>query len=209
MTTQAAKMSALTWSGLTGIMSGSGDDTGTEPSDETLVAAVARGEERALELLIRRHGGWAARFAERLTGNAAMADEVVQNGFLKIWQKAGTWEGRSRFSTWFYRVLHNLAIDQLRAQRNDHDELDESQHDERARPQRLAERDQRDARVRAALATLPERQRLALMLSHYEGCSQAEAAAILGIGEGALESLLSRARATLRNALSDERGDIT
>ncbi len=209
MTTQAAKMSALTWSGLPGIMSGSGDDTGTEPSDETLVAAVARGEERALELLIRRHGGWAARFAERLTGNAAMADEVVQNGFLKIWQKAGTWEGRSRFSTWFYRVLHNLAIDQLRAQRNDHDELDESLHDERAGPQRLAERDQRDARVRAALATLPERQRLALVLSHYEGCSQAEAAAILGIGEGALESLLSRARATLRNALSDERGDIT
>ena len=208
MTTQAAKMSGLTWSGLPGIMSGSGDDTGTEPSDETLVAAVARGEERALELLIRRHGGWAARFAERLTGNAAMADEVVQNGFLKIWQKAGTWEGRSRFSTWFYRVLHNLAIDQLRAQRNDHDELDESLHDERAGPQRLAERDQRDARVRAALATLPERQRLALMLSHYEGCSQAEAAAILGIGEGALESLLSRARATLRNALSDERGDI-
>lgn len=209
MTTQAAKMSALTWSGLPGIMSGSGDDTGTEPSDETLVAAVAHGEERALELLIRRHGGWAARFAERLTGNAAMADEVVQNGFLKIWQKAGTWEGRSRFSTWFYRVLHNLAIDQLRAQRNDHDELDESLHDERAGPQRLAERDQRDARVRAALATLPERQRLALVLSHYEGCSQAEAAAILGIGEGALESLLSRARATLRNALSDERGDIT
>ena len=106
-------------------------------------------------------------------------------------------------------MLHNLAIDQLRAQRNDHDELDESLHDERAGPQRLAERDQRDARVRAALATLPERQRLALVLSHYEGCSQAEAAAILGIGEGALESLLSRARATLRNALSDERGDIT
>lgn len=209
MTTEAAKMSALTWSGLPGIMSGSGDDARTEPSDETLVAAVARGEERALELLIQRHGGWAARFAERLTGNAAMADEVVQNGFLKIWQKAGTWEGRSRFSTWFYRVLHNLAIDQLRAQRNDHDELDESLHDERAGPQRLAERDQRDARVRAALATLPERQRLALVLSHYEGCSQAEAAAILGIGEGALESLLSRARATLRNALSDERGDIT
>jgi RNA polymerase sigma factor (sigma-70 family) len=118
MTTEAAKMSALTWSELPGIMSGSGDDTGTEPSDETLVAAVARGEERALELLIRRHGGWAARFAERLTGNAAMADEVVQNGFLKIWQKAGTWEGRSRFSTWLYRVPHNLAVDPLRAQRN-------------------------------------------------------------------------------------------
>ena len=206
MTTEAAKMPSPVWGGLPGFMSGSGDDARTEPSDETLVAAVARGEERALELLVRRHGGWAARFAERLTGNAAMAEEVVQNGFLKIWQKAGTWEGRSRFSTWFYRVLHNLAIDQLRAQRNDHDELDDSLRDERAGPERLAERDQRDARVRAALAALPERQRLAVVLSHYEGCSQSEAAAILGIGEGALESLLSRARATLRSALSDERG---
>ena len=54
-----------------------------------------------------------------------------------------------------------------------------------------------------------ERQRLAIVLSHYEGCSQAEAAAILGVGEGALESLLSRARASLRAALHDERGDIT
>ncbi len=188
MTTEAAKIPALTWRGLPAIMSGSSEEARDEPGDEALVAAVARGDERALELLVRRHGGWAARFAERLTGNAALAEDVVQNGFLKIWQKAGMWEGRSRFSTWFYRVLHNLAIDQLRAQRNDHDELDETLQDERPGPERLSERDQRDARVRAALAALPERQRLAIVLSHYEGCSQAEAAAILGVGEGALES---------------------
>lgn len=209
MTTEAAKIPAPMWRGLPGFMSGSGEQERAEPSDESLVAAVARGEERALELLVRRHGGWAARFAERLTGNAAMAEEVVQNGFLKIWQKSASWEGRSQFSTWFYRVLHNLAIDQLRARRTDHDELDDTLQDDRAGPQRLAERDQRDARVRAALAALPERQRLAIVLSHYEGCSQAEAAAILGVGEGALESLLSRARASLRVALHDERGDMT
>ena len=103
-------------------------------------------------------------------------------------------------------MLHNLAIDQVRARRSDHDELDESLPDHRDGPEQVAARDQRDARVRAALAALPERQRLAMVLSHYEGCSQAEAAAILGIAEGALESLLSRARATLRSALSDERG---
>jgi len=209
MTTEAAKIPAPMWQGLPGFMSGSGEQERGEPSDESLVAAVARGEERALELLVRRHGGWAARFAERLTGNAAMAEEVVQNGFLKIWQKSASWEGRSQFSTWFYRVLHNLAIDQLRARRTDHDELEETLPDDRAGPQRLAEREQRDARVRAALAALPERQRLAIVLSHYEGCSQAEAAAILGVGEGALESLLSRARTSLRAALHDERGDIT
>ena len=206
MTTETAKMPFALWRGLPGTMSGSVGRERGEPTDEALVAAISRGEQRALEALVRRHGGWAARFAERLTGNAVLAEEVVQAAFLKVWQKSEAWEGRSRFSTWFYRVLHNLAIDEVRARRSDHDELDESLADHRDGPEQVAARGQRDARVRAALAALPERQRLAMVLSHYEGCSQAEAAAILGIAEGALESLLSRARATLRSALSDERG---
>ncbi len=200
-------MPFVLWRGFPVTMSGSVEREHGEPTDEALVAAISRGEQRALEALVRRHGGWAARFAERLTGNAALAEEVVQAAFLKVWQKSEAWEGRSRFSTWFYRVLHNLAIDQVRARRSDHEELDESLPDHRDGPEQVAARDQRDARVRAALAALPERQRLAVVLSHYEGCSQTEAAAILGIGEGAVESLLSRARATLRSALAEERGD--
>jgi len=178
----------------------------TGPGDEALVAAVARRDARALHTLVERHGGWAARFAERLTGSPQQAEEVVQSAFLRLWQRADRWEGRSSFRTWFYRVVHNLAIDQVRARRPwQHEELDETLPDPAPSPQRTLEREQQSARVRAALATLPERQRTAIVLSHYEGCSQAEAACILGVSEGALESLLSRARATLRLALAPER----
>ena len=172
--------------------------------DETLVAALARRDQRALAELVARHGGWAARFAERMTGNAQTAEDVVQNAFLRLWNSAERWEGRSRFTTWFYRVLHNLAVDELRRRRGGHEELDEALEDPAATPPELLERDRRDARVRAALDRLPGRQRAALVLRHYQDCSQGEAAEILGISEGALESLLSRARAALRVQLRGE-----
>lgn len=172
--------------------------------DETLVAALARRDQRALAQLVQRHGGWAARFAERLTGNAQTAEDVVQNAFLRLWNSPERWEGRSRFTTWFYRVLHNLAVDELRRRRSGHEELHEALEDPAPAPPQVLERDRRDARVRAALDRLPERQRAALVLRHYEDCSQGEAAEILGISEGALESLLSRGRAALRAQLRGE-----
>jgi len=176
-----------------------------EPDDEQLVAAIARHDQRALALLIERHGGWAARFAERLTSDAQTAEEVVQSAFMRLWQGAESWEGRSRFSTWFYRVVHNLAIDRLRRKRPGFEQLSDELEDNSPTPAQLLERNQRDARVRAALQRLPERQRAALVLRHFEDCSQAEAAQILGINEGALESLLSRGRASLREYLAAER----
>jgi len=172
--------------------------------DETLVAALARRDQRALAQLVQRHGGWAARFAERMTGDAQTAEDVVQNAFLRLWNSAERWEGRSRFTTWFYRVLHNLAVDELRRRRSGHEELDEALEDPAPAPPDVLERERRDARVRAALDRLPGRQRAALVLRHYEDCSQGEAAEILGISEGALESLLSRARAALREQLRGE-----
>lgn len=172
--------------------------------DEALVAAIARRDQRALAQLVQRHGGWAARFAERMTGSPQIAEEVVQNAFLRLWNSAERWEGRSRFTTWFYRVLHNLAVDELRRRRSGHEELDEALEDPAATPPQLLEHERRAARVRAALERLPERQRAALVLRHYEDCSQGEAAQILGISEGALESLLSRGRATLREQLRGE-----
>ena len=171
--------------------------------DETLVAALARRDQRALAELVARHGGWAARFAERMTGSPQTAEEVVQSAFLRLWNSAERWEGRSRFTTWFYRVLHNLAVDELR-RGGGHEELDEALEDPAATPPELLERQRRAMRVRAALERLPERQRAALVLRHYEDCSQGEAAEMLGISEGALESLLSRGRAALREQLRGE-----
>jgi RNA polymerase sigma-70 factor (ECF subfamily) len=182
-------------------MAEAGAESG-DRSDAELVAGIARRDARALEAMVARHGGWAARFVERLTGNAATAEEVVQDAFLRLWQNAERWEGRARFSTWFYRVLHNQAVDRLRLRRPDFEEIEESLPDTRPSPEQQLEREQTGARVRAALDRLPERQRAALVLSHYEGLSQADAARALDVSEGALESLLSRARATLRNHLA-------
>jgi RNA polymerase sigma-70 factor (ECF subfamily) len=175
-----------------------------QPADEALVRAIQRRDERALAELLHRHGAWATRFAERVTGNREIAEEVVQTAFLRVWDKAEKWEGKSRFTTWFYRILHNLCVDRIRRRRVGFELLDESMADAAPSAEEQLAGEQRDARVRAALDHLPARQRMAIALSHYEECSQRDAAAIMGISESALESLLVRARATLRQRLGQE-----
>ena len=172
--------------------------------DHELMAAVARRDSRAYARLVERHLAWALGFAERMLSSRHEAEDVVQTAFLRIWQGAGDWQAKAKFSTWLYRVLHNLCMDQFRARRRTGEAPDEEPADEApGQEERLASL-QREARVRAALAALPERQRAALVLCHYEERPQAEAAALLGVSEGALESLLSRARATLRKWLAAE-----
>ena len=169
--------------------------------DQELMAAVARRDGRAFARLVERHFGWSLGFAERMLGSRHEAEDVAQAAFLRVWQGAERWEPKAKFSTWLYRVLHNLCMDQFRARRAGSEALDEEPQDPSPGSEEQVSGRQREARVRAALAALPERQRAALVLCYYEERSQAEAAALLGVSEGALESLLSRARATLRKWL--------
>ena len=176
--------------------------------DHELMAAVARRDGRAFARLVERHLGWSLGFAERMLGARHEAEDLVQTALLRVWQGAARWEPKAKFSTWFYRVLHNLCMDHFRARgaRMDplHEPVDEELPDEAPGNEERMAGLQRDARVRAALAALPERQRAALVLCYYEERSQAEAAALLGVSEGALESLLSRARAALKKWLAQE-----
>ena len=170
--------------------------------DHELMAAVARRDGRAFERLVQRHLGWSLGFVERMLGSRAEAEDLVQTAFLRVWQGAARWEPKAKFSTWLYRVLHNLCMDQFRTRRAGSEALDEALPDETPGSEERMIGLQREERVRAALAALPARQRAALVLCYYEERSQAEAAALLGVSEGALESLLSRARATLRKWLA-------
>src|SRR5687767_4039295 len=172
--------------------------------DHELMAAVARRDGRAFARLVERHFGWALGFAERMLGARHEAEDLVQTAFLRVWQGAARWEPRAKFSTWLYRVLHNLCMDQFRARQAAGEALDEDLPDEAPGSEARLAGLQREARVRAALAALPDRQRAALVLCYYEERSQAESAALLGVSEGALESLLSRARAALRKLLAQE-----
>jgi RNA polymerase sigma-70 factor (ECF subfamily) len=171
--------------------------------------AVGRNDRRAFARLVERHYGWALGFADRLLGTRHEAEDSVQTAFLRVWQRAARWEPNAKFSTWLYRVLYNLCMDQLRARHATSIEPLEGEFVEALADEAPSSEDcvsglQRDARVRAALDRLPVRQRAALVLCYYEERSQAEASALLGISEGALESLLSRGRATLRKWLHDD-----
>lgn len=163
------------------------------------MAAVARRDARAFAALVARHLPWAVRFVERMVGTRTDAEDLVQTAFLRVWQGAARWEPNARFRTWFYRVVYNLCMDFFRSPRAPTEALDDALVDDRptSEEQRMAM--QTSERVRQALAVLPERQRAAIVLCYYEGRSLAEAAQLLGISEGALESLLSRGRAALRH----------
>ena len=171
--------------------------------------AVGRNDRRAFARLVERHYGWALGFADRLLGTRHEAEDLVQTAFLRVWQHAARWEPNAKFSTWLYRVLYNLCMDQLRVRHATSSEPLEGEFvealaDDAPSGEDSVSSQQRDARVRAALDRLPVRQRAALVLCYYEERSQAEASALLGISEGALESLLSRGRATLRKWLQDD-----
>jgi RNA polymerase sigma-70 factor (ECF subfamily) len=177
--------------------------------DHELMMAVGRRDHDAFARLVARHYGWALGFADRLLGTRHEAEDLVQTAFLRVWQGAARWEPNARFSTWLYRVLHNLCMDHLRARRARaseplEGELVEALADGASDSEERVSGLQRGARVRAALDRLPVRQRAALVLCYYEERSQAEAAALLGISEGALESLLSRGRATLKKWPRDD-----
>jgi len=177
--------------------------------DHELMAAVGRRDGGAFARLVERHYGWALGFTDRMLGARHEAEDLVQTAFLRVWQGAAHWEPNAQFSTWLYRVLHNLCMDQFRARTAAASEpltgeLVEVLADQAAEGEERVAGMQRAARVRTALGELPARQRAALVLCYYEELSQAEAAALLGVSEGALESLLSRGRATLKRWLRDD-----
>src|SRR5690606_35606603 len=129
--------------------------------------------------------------------------------FLRVWKHAANWKpGQAKFETWMHRVGINLCLDRLRRSGRKGSELDPDMPDMRASATRALDDQQRRERVRDALGDLPERQRAALTLCYYQELSNIEAASILNVSVEALESLLSRARRTLKSRLAQERADL-
>ena len=178
------------------------DSLGPESiGDEDLMARVAAGDRAAFSQLAARHVDPGLRFARRTLGNAADAEEIVQEALLRVWVHAPRWQHRATFRAWFYRILVNLCLDRQRrpvplALDAAGDPADPSAD----AVERLA-RKQRNRAVEAAIADLPERQRTALLLTFHEELSNAETAAVLGTSVSAVETLLIRAKRGLRKRL--------
>jgi RNA polymerase sigma-70 factor, ECF subfamily len=175
--------------------------------DEALMASVAAGDQRALRVLLGRHMQRAIRLAERVTRNAADAEEIGQEAFMRVWTHASSFDPKiARFTTWLYRVVVNLAVDRKQRPRRPAVSPMEAAADvssSEADPVQSLIAQEEQKMVDIALAALSERQRAAIALFHMEGLSVKEAASVMNLSEKALESLLTRARLTLRQQVEN------
>jgi RNA polymerase sigma-70 factor (ECF subfamily) len=166
---------------------------------------VSAGEASALRALVDRHLPTVLAIARRMLRDDGEAEDVAQETLLRLWRNAGSLQlGEGGVRPWLRRVASNLCIDRVRSRRNVSlgEEMPEES-EPASQVTQLAERDL-STRVDAALKALPERQRLALTLFHYEGMSQVEVGDAMGISDEAVESLLARARRTLKASLKNE-----
>jgi RNA polymerase sigma-70 factor (ECF subfamily) len=173
--------------------------------DLELVTRVARGDEAAFEELVGKYQHSVLNTIHRYVGDYDAADDIAQEVFVILWNKAGTFKGNSKFSTWLYRIAVNqclmfrrkrkpgmVSLDGIAAGGELPEALQVS--DDHARAARIAA-------VKQAVAALPERQRMALVLSHIEGMTYQEIAEIMGGTTSAVDSLITRAKENLRNSL--------
>lgn len=182
---------------------------------EALMREIAAGREVALARLIAQLGPAVTRFATRFLGSAADGDEVAQDCFLRVWREAGRFDpGRGRAAAWVFRIAANLCIDRQRRARvrrlfglGAAALTDDLAADPAPGAEAVLAARQRLAAVRRALAALPDRQRMALLLAAVAGLETPAIAAIIGTSRGAAEQLLVRARAGLRARLEAGLGD--
>ena len=178
----------------------------TGETDDVLLVRFAAGDQSAARKLAERHTGRVLAVATRMLNNPTEAEDVAQEALLRAWKNAADWRpGEAKFSTWLHKVAVNLCYDRLRKRRTKPLEDAPEPVDDRASAQATMEAGDRVAILQAAMMELPERQRAAIQLSHYEEKSNPETAEILEISVEAVESLLSRGRRALRKALEGQR----
>jgi RNA polymerase sigma-70 factor, ECF subfamily len=171
-----------------------------------LLRETAGGSEAAYRALVKNHLRPLLAIGRRMLGETAEAEDMAQEALLRLWRGAGQIEiGPAGVRPWLNRVAANLCLDRLRARKSapvTQDEMPDV--GVAASQQRGLEEVELARRVEAALQQLPERQRLALVMFHYQGLSQGEAADAMEITQDALESLLARARRSLKAELAEE-----
>lgn len=173
--------------------------------DAALLERIGAGDAGAVRAMVARKLPRLLALATRLLGDSGEAEDVAQESFLRIWRQAAGWQsGTARFDTWLHRVALNLCYDRLRRRRERPTDVLPDRQDPDPLPDARLEDKDRAARVARALQSLPDRQREALVLQYYQELSNAEVAELMGIGVAAVESLLARARRSLRQIMGDE-----
>jgi RNA polymerase sigma-70 factor (ECF subfamily) len=164
--------------------------------------AAGHGDMVAFGRLVTQYQKPAWSIAYRFLGNAAEAEDAVQEAFVKILKAAPHYKPTASFQTYLYRVVARVCMD--RTEKKHPDYVADFSQEQDTSPSVLDKMDQeeRDDAIRAATALLPPNQRMAVVLRYFEGLSHREVASAMGISEKAVERLLARARSTLESRLS-------
>ncbi|MEM7670657.1 MAG: sigma-70 family RNA polymerase sigma factor [Pseudomonadota bacterium] len=179
-------------------------DKGSQDENAELVVRFAAGDHSAARLLADRLTPLILRQAWRVLGDRDEAEDVAQEVMMKLWKQATTWRvGEAKVTTWIYRVTQNLCIDRLRRRRNttDIDQIPEPE-DDGPSVLEVITTDERNRALAAEIEKLPDRQREALLLRHFEEFSNPDIAERLDCTVEAVESLLARARRQLAKRLT-------
>ena len=191
-------------------------ETEAPGSDAIAVERTLAGDRDAYRLLVERHSRNVFRLAYRMTGNPQDAEEVVQEAFLRAYQKLRQFESRANFGTWVYRIASNYAIDRMRQKKSEDSQRElparetedgvefdvmSSVPDAAPSPERLAQSRQLAARMRIALRELSEAERTAFVMRHWNGAGIEEIAQALESSTSAAKNTVFRSVQKLRKAL--------
>jgi len=185
-------------------------------SDAAIMLRVAEGDEASFNYLAEKYHRPMIHFLYRMVGNQAVAEELAQEVFLRVYRARSSYRAEARFTTWLYRIATNLAVNYTRDTRHERsaqtvylDQPDEETgttpdvaDDEPTAEQQLL-RDERMAAIRRHVMALPERQRMAVLMHKYQGMDYRQIGEVLKLSESATKSLLFRAYQTLRDKLKD------
>jgi RNA polymerase sigma-70 factor (ECF subfamily) len=174
-----------------------------EKSDQELLALIQGGSHPAFAELVERHTTRFYRLAYRYVQNRETAEDLVQEAFLRLWENPATWqpERNSKFTTCFYRIVVKLCLYCQNKKRPIPLDEDIPLPDERESADEAMIRIQEQRLLEKEIAALPERQRTALNLCFDEGLSNQEAAEAMGVNLKALQSLIMRAKTTLKERM--------
>jgi RNA polymerase sigma-70 factor (ECF subfamily) len=185
-------------------------------SDAAIMLCAAAGDESGFNYLAEKYHRPIIHFLFRMVRNQAVAEELAQEVFLRVYRSRGSYRAEAKFTTWLYRIATNLAVNYARDTRHERsaqtfslDAPDEETGtkpevagDEPSAEQRLL-REERMKAIRARVMALPERQRMAVVMHKYQGMDYREIGAVLKLSESAIKSLLFRAYQTLRETLKE------
>jgi RNA polymerase sigma-70 factor (ECF subfamily) len=171
-----------------------------QQTDEELMALIQAFNHEAFSELVTRHSDRFYALSYRTLFHQSDAEDIVQESFLKLWRKPTLWQPKRgvQFKTWFYRIIVNACYDLNKKKSSQESSLIDQDYEQLAEEDNGSQQRSNLSTIEAALKNLPERQRTALNLCFYEELSNKEAADIMGIRLKALQSLIMRAKTTLK-----------